>query len=282
MTKYLPRMAAVHDLSGYGKCALTVVLPVLSAAGVEVCPLPTAVFSTNTLFKNYTFLDFSSHMSEYIDHWLRLGLKFDSVYSGFLGSPNQVQMVKRLINEFDHGISIVDPVMGDNGKIISIYNQQMISEMRNLVAVADLVTPNLTEASLLLDQEYKSAELDCSGSRKMCDQILSLGAKSIILTGIRRGDRLYNCAVDVKGNYFEVPIDMLPCYMHGTGDLFTSVVAGGLLRGYDLQTSVTSATDFVYDVMVYSLDVDDIFDRGVAFEPFAHKLGSGIYQREQE
>jgi len=259
MTKYLPRLAAVHDLSGYGKCALTVVLPVLSAAGVEVCPLPTAIFSTNTLFKDFTFLDFSAQMSAYIDHWSKLGLKFDSVYSGFLGSPDQVHMVKRLINEFDHGISIVDPVMGDNGIIISIYTGQMITEMRSLVAIADLVTPNLTEACLLTEQEYKSAELDSCGSRKMCDEILSLGAKSIILTGIRRGDKIYNCAIDTYGKYFEEEIDVLPCYMHGTGDLFTSVVAGGLLRGYDLQTSVASAAHFVYDVMAYSLDVPDYF-----------------------
>lgn len=277
MTRKLPRVAAVHDISGYGKCALTVAMPAISAMGVEVCPLPTAVLSSNTLFEGFTFLDFTPHMPAYLDHWQKLGLAFDSVYSGFLGSAEQMGIVARLIQEFDSGLGIVDPVMGDNGIIISTYTQEMCREMVHLVSIADLTTPNMTEACLLTGREYQGAEMDSAGTKALCEDILALGAKSVVLTGIQRGKRLYNCGIEKDGRYFELDIDLLPYHMHGTGDLFSSLLVGGLMRGYDLQQSVSSAALFVYDAMVYSQGIEDAFDRGVAFEPLAHKLGKGIY-----
>ncbi|MCL1873398.1 MAG: pyridoxamine kinase [Clostridiales bacterium] len=276
MLKKLPRVAAVHDVSGYGKCALTVAIPTLSAAGVEVCPLPTALLSTNTLFEGFTFFDFSPHMDAYLDHWQSLGLKFDAVYSGFLGSAYQMQVVARLIQNFPTGMGIIDPVMGDNGIVIKTYTPQMCREMANLVAVADLATPNITEACLLTGREYQNAELDSAQAEELCREIVDLGCKSVVLTGVIRGEMLYNCAL-AEGRYFEREIGLLPFHMHGTGDLFTSTLTAGLMRGYSLEESVDSAALFVRDAMLESKDVEDAFERGVAFELLLHKLGKGLY-----
>lgn len=279
MTKTLPRVAAVHDVSGYGKCALTVAMPVLSACGVEVCPLPTALLSTNTLFEGFTFMDFTPYMDEYLAHWKKLGLKFNSVYSGFLGSEKQIGIVMRLMKEFESGIAIIDPVMGDNGIVIKTYTPGMCREMVNLVAAADLATPNITEACILTGREYKSAELTEQESRQICEDIVKLGTKAVVLTGVLRGPKLYNCGLEANGEYFEHEIDLLPFHMHGTGDLFTSVLTGGLMRGYDLRKSVQSAAEFVYDAMEASHDLEDVFERGVGFEQIVYKLGSGVYVR---
>lgn len=276
MTKFLPRVVAVHDVSGYGKCALTVAMPVLSACGVEVCPLPTALLSTNTLFEGFTFFDFTPHMQEYIAHWKKLNLKFNCVYSGFLGSEAQIGYVTQLIKDFDSGISVIDPVMGDNGIVIKTYTPAMCEEMKKLVAVADYVTPNITEACLLTGRKYEGMSLSQDESKAICEDILALGTKNVVLTGVQRGDTLYNCGIDKEG-YFELPINLLPYHQHGTGDVFTSVLVGGLMRGYNLRQSVASAASFVYDCMEYGRDIEDIFDRGVAFEPLAWRLGSGLY-----
>lgn len=277
MTKNLPRVAAVHDVSGYGKCALTAAMPVISAMGVEVCPLPTALLSTNTLFENFTFFDFTPYMDAYIDHWKSLGLTFDCVYSGFLGSEKQIGLVARLINEFDSGISVIDPVMGDNGIVIKTYTPEMCRAMAGLVSIATVTTPNVTEACILTGREYKGEELSEAEARTLAGEIKNLGTPNVVLTGVQRAGKLYNCVLEENGNYTELSIDLLPFHMHGTGDVFTSVMVGGLLRGKDLKTSVDSAAHFVYDAMDYSKDIEDIFDRGVAFEPLSYKLGSGVY-----
>lgn len=277
MTKNLPRVAAVHDVSGYGKCALTVAMPVLSACGVEVCPMPTALLSANTLFEGFTFFDFTPHMEAYLEHWKKLGLCFDSVYSGFLGSEKQISYVARLIEDFDSGLSVIDPVMGDNGVVIKTYTPEMCKSMIDLVSIADCATPNITEACLLTGRSYPGAELSRDESAAICRDICNLGTRSVVLTGVQRNNgRLYNCGMD-KGEYFECEIELLPYLQHGTGDLFTSVMLGGLMRGNCLQDSVHSAAHFVYDAMEYGRYIEDIFDRGVAFEPLAWKLGTGLY-----
>ncbi len=279
MTKKLARVAAVHDVSGYGKCALTVAMPILSAAGVEVCPLPTALLSSNTLFDNFTFLDFTPHMDAYVDHWQQLGLKFDCVYSGFLGSVKQIGIVSRLIRDFESGIAVIDPVMGDNGVVIKTYTPEMCREMANLVGISDLTTPNVTEASILTGRKYTGETLDSATSQQICREIAALGAKSVVLTGVQRGEKLYNCGLSQQTGYFESEIKLLPYHMHGTGDVFTSVLVGGLMRGYDLLQSVESAASFVYDAMEESHEIEDVFDRGVGFELIAYKLGSGLYRK---
>ena len=276
--KYLPRVAAVHDMSGYGKCSLTVAIPVLSACGVEVCPLCTSLLSANTLFPGFTFFDYTPYMKAHIDHWKSLGLKFDCVYSGFLGSTEQMDYVKQLKHDFDSGVLVVDPVLGDNGKLIPIFDDAMVKAMAGLVGEADCATPNVTEACLLTGKPYQSDALSREESERLCRDVLALGCKSVVLTGVLREGRLINAGIDEQG-YFELSIDELPYHQHGTGDLFTSTMVGALMRGYGLRQSVDSAAHFVYDCMEYGHDIPDVFDRGVAFEPLAYRLGSGVYQK---
>jgi len=278
MAKRLPRVAAVHDISGYGKCALTVAIPVISAAGIEVCPIPTALLSTNTSIEGFTFFDFTPHIDKYIDHWHKLGLKFDCVYSGFLGSKEQINTVIRVIKEFDSGISVVDPVMGDHGRLFKTYTPEMCRELVRLITIADYITPNVTEGCIITGREWQGPELAEKESKSICEEIRALGTKNVVLTGVIRKDKLFNCGIDKEKGYFEEEIDRLPYNMSGTGDLFTSVMVAGLVRGYSLQESVASAAHFVLDAMTYSNDIEDAFARGVAFEPLAYKLGEGIYR----
>ena len=277
-TKKLPRVAAVHDISGYGKCSLTVAIPVLSAAGVEVCPVPAAVLSTNTLFPGFTFFDATAHMKECITHWKLLGLKFDSVYSGFLGSAEQIEIVLSLIRDFQSGLAIIDPVMGDNGNIIKTYTPELCEKMKDLVAAAHLATPNITEACILSGIDYIGNEISSEQSRTLCERVRSLGTKNVVLTGVIRGQKLYNCILEEGGKYCESEIALLDFQMHGTGDLFTSVLTAALMRGYELKAAVDSAALFVRDAMVESLEVEAAMERGVAFEPLVYKLHTGIYQ----
>jgi pyridoxine kinase len=280
MKQKLARVVAIHDMSGYGKCSLTVAIPVISAAGIEVCPLPTALLSTNTLIPGFKFFDFTPQMDEFINHWKEIGFKTDCAYSGFLGSAEQIQIVKNFMLDFNCPLKIVDPVMGDNGIIIKTYTPEMCSTMRELVAIADIVTPNLTEAYILTGRDYVDGEIDSNTSRELCAQIIELGAKNVVLTGVVRGNTLYNCAMGSDNSYFEVAVDLLPYHMHGTGDLFTSVLTAGIVSSYSLKESVESAAHFVRDAMIVSNDIEDAFERGVTYEPIVYKLRGGLYHKD--
>lgn len=279
MKQKLARVVAIHDMSGYGKCSLTVAIPVISAAGIEVCPLPTALLSTNTLIPGFKFFDCTPQMDEFVNHWKEISFKTNCAYSGFLGSAEQIQIVKNFMLDFNCPLKIIDPVMGDNGVIIKTYTPEMCSTMRDLVAIADIVTPNLTEAYILTGRDYVDGEVDSDTSRELCAQIIALGAKSVVLTGVVRGDTLYNCAMSNENTYFEVAVDLLPYHMHGTGDLFTSVLTAGIVSSYSLKESVESAANFVRDAMILSNDVEEAFERGVAFEPMVYKLRGGLYNK---
>ena len=278
MKNTLPRVAAVHDMSGYGKCSLTVAIPVLSAAGIEVSPLPTALLSTNTLFKDFTFYDFTPHMEAYVAHWKAVGVTFDCLYSGFLGSEAQIAFVRNLKEAFGNPLSVIDPVMGDNGNIIGIYTPGMLKNMAELVAVADVATPNVTEGCILAGIDYCGESPDSALCRMICEKILALGAKNAVLTGVVRGGGLYNCAIEESG-YTEHEIEHLDFHMHGTGDLFTRVLTAGLVRGFSLSESVDSAAAFVRDAMIVSRDVEKSDERGVSFEPIVYKLHTGMYKK---
>ena len=155
----------------------------------------------------------------------------------------------------------------------------MCNTMRDLASIADIVTPNLTEAYILTGKDYVDGEVDLDSSRKLCSEIIKMGAKNVVLTGVVRGDFLYNCAMSEDHSYFEVAVDLLPYHMHGTGDLFTSVLTAGVVNGYTLKESLESAAHFVRDAMIVSNDIEDGFERGVAFEPILYKLRGGLYNK---
>lgn len=276
--KTLPRVAAMHDISGFGKCALTIALPVLSACGVEVCPLPTAVLSTNTSFDGFLMHDLTPYLDDYIAHWQAVGVGFDAFYSGFLGSMEQIRIVQEAVARFSPGLVVIDPVMGDNGVIYKTYTAGMCEGMKTLAGIADVLTPNLTEACRLADKPYDPHRVSAADIEALAADIRALGAKRIVITGIEREGRLFNCLLDENG-YSERAVELLPFRMHGTGDLFSSVLTGGLVTGHDLYQSVDSAADFVLMTMQKSREVPDANRRGVCFEPYQHLLAGGVYHK---
>lgn len=187
-----PRVAAIHDMSGFGRCSLTVAIPILSAMGVQCCPLPTAFLSTHTGgFEGFTFLDMTDEMSKVADHWASLGLTFQAVYSGFLGSERQIGVVENFICRFrgPDTVVVVDPVMGDYGRVYQTYTAAMCSGMARLAELADVITPNLTEAALLLGQPYETLPAGEAGLREITERLSLGGRRSVVLTGRFSGPR---------------------------------------------------------------------------------------------
>ena len=272
---YLPRVLAIHDICSYGKCSETVAIPIISACGVEVIPLLTSIFSTNTSFEKFKMIDFTENMLVFLEHFKEIGLKFDGLYTGFLGSEKQIEYIKGIITNFRPKQIFIDPVMADNGVIYKTYTKEMCDGMRELAGLSDYVLPNLTESCILANEEYKTIDTSSNGIKKLATKIMGLGAKNIIITGIERCNKIYNCIL-TKDEYIEREIELLPFRMHGTGDLFSSVLTGGILSGHSLVESVDSAAKFVYDVMEYSQTIDGYHERGACFEPLLYRLHGGI------
>ena len=186
--QYIPRVAAVHDMCGYGKCSLTAAIPILSAAGCDVCPVPTALFSAHTRYTVFTFHDTTEILDGYLDAWRKENVELDGVYSGFLGSADQVAIIRRLYDEYPHALRLVDPVMGDGGQIYATYTPELCEAMGSLVDGADVLMPNLTEASLLTDRAYPGQNISDAQVNDIIDALLLRGAKNVVLKGIDRND----------------------------------------------------------------------------------------------
>lgn len=267
----VPRVMAVHDLSGVGKCSLTVALPILSAMGIEVAALPTAVLSTHTGgLEGYTYRDLTCDMPRILDHWAALGLAFDAIYSGWLGSAQQAEIVCAAIDRFagPEAMALVDPVMGDHGRLYSTYTEAQVAGMIRLCAKASLITPNLTEASLLLGRPYHAGVMTPAEIESLCAGLSAMGPPRVVITGISTAESLVGAAAWDAGrgalSLHEMP--RIPGIWHGTGDIFCSVLLGGLLRGRTLSHAATLAVAFTHDCIARTraLGTDPRF--GVDFE----------------
>lgn len=264
---YIPRIAAVHDLCGYGKCSLGVAIPVLSAAGCDVCPVPTSLFSAHTRFPKWYMHDTTSMLDEYLDAWQDEGIELDAVYSGFLGAPEQVGAIQRLYTEYPNALRIVDPVMGDGGKPYPTYTPELCAAMGDLVEGADLLTPNLTEASILTGIAYEGQDVSDEYVRRMMESLVSMGAKHVVLKGIVHDDGLirnYVAGTDVE--CAEVSGELLPYMLHGTGDLYASALLAAIMAGQSLLEGVEFASTLVRDAMRVTSAQPDYEVRGVSFE----------------
>ena len=264
---YIPRIAAVHDLCGYGKCSLGVAIPVLSAAGCDVCPVPTSLFSAHTRFPKWYMHDTTSMLDEYLDAWQDEGIELDAVYSGFLGAPEQVGAIQRLYTEYPNALRIVDPVMGDGGKPYPTYTPELCAAMGDLVEGADLLTPNLTEASILTGIAYEGQDVSDEYVRRMMESLVSMGAKHVVLKGIVHDDGLirnYVAGTDVE--CAEVSGELLPYMLHGTGDLYASALLAAIMAGQSLLEGVEFASTLVRDAMRVTSAQPDYKVRGVSFE----------------
>ena len=265
---YLPRVAAVHDLCGYGKCSLGIAIPVLSAAGIDVCPVPTSLFSAHTRFPKFYMHDTTPMLGDYLDAWREEGIELDGVYSGFLGSAEQVDAILRLYREYPDALRIVDPVMGDGGAKYPTYTDEMCEAMKGLVDGADLLTPNLTEASILTGIPYEGQDVDEAYVRRVMDALFGMGAKAVVIKGVvHEGEQVIRNYVAVSGGEMEeVSGELLPYMLHGTGDLFASGLTAAVYAGESLSASVEFACALVRHAMQITPDQPDYQVRGVSFE----------------
>ena len=280
--KPLPTALAIHDLSCFGKCALTVVLPVLSASGVEAVPIPTALLSTHTGgFEGFYFEELTDQMGKISDHLGELNINVDAIYTGFLGSEAQIEKVSAIIDRFGgveyKPLIMVDPVMGDDGKLYATYTKELMLGMRELCKKADIITPNLTEACFLTDTEYKhtveggesEALAYVSG---IAEKLLCFGVKKVVVTGIHYGNMVATYGYDTEDGEFMHACEYVKHPYPGTGDLFASVLLGRLMRGKSFGASVSTASEFTKRVIEYSAQFDTPIRNGVAFEPFLREL----------
>lgn len=271
-----PRIAAIHDLSCFGRCSLTIALPVLSAMGCQCCPLPTALLSAHTGFSDNTFLDLTVEMGRIADHWAAMDLQFDAIYSGFLGSADQVDTVARFFDTFKKSDTavIVDPVMGDHGTAYRTCTPELCRGMRVLAENSDVITPNLTEAALLLDRPYE--EIRQANAYEVVRRLSLGGRRSVVLTGYSSepGQTGTLCFDRDSGESKAVQTPREPQDFSGTGDLFASVLAGGVAKGVPLFQAAQAAADFVRDCIARTLAEGLTEQDGVDFEPLLGQLTS--------
>ena len=271
-----PRIAAIHDLSCFGRCSLTIALPVLSAMGCQCCPLPTALLSAHTGFPGNTFLELTVEMGRIAEHWAAMDLQFDAIYSGFLGSADQVDTVARFFDTFKKSDTavIVDPVMGDHGTAYRTCTPELCRGMRVLAENSDVITPNLTEAALLLDRPYE--EIRQSDAYEVVRRLSVGGRRSVVLTGYSSelGQTGALCFDRDSGESKAVQTPREPQDFSGTGDLFASVLAGGVARGVPLFQAAQAAADFVRDCIARTLAEGLTEQDGVDFEPLLGQLTS--------
>lgn len=240
------RVAAIHDLSGIGRCSLSVIIPVLSAIGVQACPIPTAILSSHTGgFGEVAFVDLTDYLAASLAHYKREHISFDCVYSGFLGSEHQIDSCLDYFTTYSDALAVVDPVMGDHGKPYKTYTPAMRARMVELVRVADIITPNLTESAMLLGMDYP-ASLTRSEAKSMMARLSEQGPSQVVITGVPMATgEMANLAYDRdRGRYWTVRCDYVPASYPGTGDIFAAVLTGSLLTGDSLPMAVDRATRF--------------------------------------
>ena len=270
------RVLAIHDLSGYGKCSLTVAIPIISVLSAEVCPLPTAILSAHTGIQDFVIVDLTERLNDFVQHYQKLNIHFDAIYSGFLASSEQVDIVQETFSKLGkNALKIADPVMGDMGEMYSTYTPELCHKMKDLVRIADVVTPNLTELCLLLDREYPKdssflLEDSISWVYEYIKEIADMGPKHVVVTGICMKDYVVTIGYDKLGNtFFEIKNPYVDIEISGTGDMFASVVCGYLLQGATFQTATELAANFVYKCVAYTKSVNA---SNIIFEPLLKEL----------
>lgn len=265
----MKRLVTIQDISCVGKCSLTVALPIISAMGVEAAILPTAVLSTHTMFKRFTFRDLSNDIPEIAKHWKEEKIDFDAIYTGYLGSIEQIEMLKEFFKEFktDNNFIFVDPAMADNGKLYTGFDQKFALKMKELCNMADIIVPNLTEASFMLERKYKEKYSE-EEIKEILVELANEGTNKVVLTGVSFKDNelgvmSYNKKTNKFFSYFK---ERIPVKYHGTGDIFASATSGALINGNSLEEALKIAVDYVWETIndTYLEKKEDAY--GVNFE----------------
>ena len=285
---FVPRLAMINDIAGFGRCSTTVSLPVISVMKVQVCPVPTSVLSNHLGFPLCHFDDYTSHMRDYIKIWKELGLTFDGLYCGFLGNEEQIDIVREFVEMFRPPLFLLDPVMGDHGSAYSSITETHVQKMKALLPLADIITPNITEACLLTGTSWKDGEWTMQELSGLCERLADIcqqesvtsdeastgttaNGASIVITGIRQGDSLVNFLWD-DGVYTTVSTPIAGASRPGTGDIFASILAADAVRGETLLTSVQKAANFVGLCIAGSEKAGTPVQEGVVFEKYLAAL----------
>lgn len=265
------RVAAIHDISCFGKCSLTVALPILSATGVECSVVPTAVLSTHTGgFTGFTYRDLTADINPIAEHWKTLDLAFDSIYTGYLGSFEQLEIVSKFFDDFrnENSLILVDPVMADNGVLYQSFPSTFPEGMKKLCAKADVIVPNITEAVLMLKEEYKEGPYTEEYIEGLLKKLADLGPKQVVLTGVYFDDKKLGAATYDKetGVVGYALSDRVEGYYHGTGDVFGSALLGALLNGVSLDEATQIAVNFTVKSIEWTKAAGTDIRFGVNFE----------------
>ena len=285
---FVPRLAMINDIAGFGRCSTTVSLPVISVMKVQVCPVPTSVLSNHLGFPLCHFDDYTSHMRDYIKVWNELGLTFDGLYCGFLGNEEQIDIVREFVEMFRPPLFLLDPVMGDHGRAYSSITKTHVQKMKELLPLADIITPNITEACLLTGTPWKDGEWTMQELSGLCEKLAdicqqesvssgettagtSANSASIVITGIRQGNSLVNFLWD-DGVYTTYATPIAGASRPGTGDIFASILAADAVRGETLLTSVQKAANFVGLCIAGSEKAGTPVQEGVVFEKYLAAL----------
>ena len=273
MHNTVKKVAAIHDLSGYGRASLTAIIPTLSSMGIQVCPLPTAILSNHTGgFETFSYLDLTDNMENYIEQWKKIGIDFDCIYSGFLGSGRQIDIVSKFIDDFrrEETLVVVDPVMGDGGKLYKSFDWDFIPLMKKLVAKADIITPNFTEAAFLLGYKECPTEISREELKNWLKTLSEMGPETVVITNVpdANNSEYTNVVTYSKrdNHYWKLNCRYIPAYYPGTGDTFTSVMIGSLLQGENLPVSLDKAMQFISQCIKSSYGYDYPNRNGVLLE----------------
>ena len=274
----MKRIVTIQDISCFGKCSLTVALPVISAMGIEAAIIPTAVLSTHTGgFKDFTFRDLTSDITPIANHWKSFDLKFNGIYTGYLGSKEQINIVSSFFDSFKTSDTkiIVDPVLGDNGKFYTGFDKDFADEMKKLAGKADIIVPNLTETSFLLNIPYRETYAE-DEAKELLVRLCELGCSTAVITGIRYKDNLQGAmAYDSKSdNFYSSFSKHINKSFHGTGDIFSSVLSGSCMLTDNFQNALDTAVQFTYKCMKATLPIMDEHYYGTAFELCLGELNS--------
>ena len=267
------KIALINDFSGFGRCSLTVALPIISAMKIQCCPIPTSIFSNHSGYDSFYFEDFTARMQQYIDEWKKLKLEFSGICTGFLGSEEQIDIVTEFIAAFGKKdtIVVVDPVMGDNGVAYATYTDGMCKRMKELSALADIVTPNLTEACILAEKEYRE-DYSLSKIEEIAKIICERGSKKVVISGILKGQYMSNFCYSSDGGATIIKTKKIGAQRAGTGDVFSSIIAADAVNGVPFEASVRKASNFVKKCIAKSEEMKIPTEDGVVFEEFLCKL----------
>lgn len=267
------KIAVINDYTGFGRCSLAVELPIISTMKVQCCPLPTSVFSNHTGYESFYFTDYTEHMIPYIQEWEKLGLRFEGICTGFLGSAEQIETVEYFLKKFktNDTVVIVDPVMGDYGNLYSTYTYEICTRMRKLMKYADIITPNLTEACILTDTPYDE-NYPYKEIERIAQKLSDMGPSKIVITGIPRGHFISNYCFEAGKDSYMIKTAMVGTQRSGTGDIFSSIIAADAVNGVDFHESVKKASGFVKKCILKAIDLDVPLEDGVPFEELLHLL----------